>query len=332
MMHIGFWLTWVFGFTILQSLGQGYDSFFLWFRYYLITLPVFVVHTYIIAYWLIPITFYKKKYGLLVLGITVFLVVFSILELVVSNELVFKPYSPEKAFKPGFLNVKNIVISGIGNHYIILVFLAVKVGRTWYRAQNIKNEEQRLNEKTGFEIYQYQLQPRLMLHLMELLGYSIQKKPEIIPTLIITISDFLIHFLKENHTNWVPVTNETKLMNDFFDIHKMVLNNRLNGGINISGNLTSFVAPSLLFLPVLDFALISGRKCNDLFDCVVFLKEADRKLYFSLELWSEEEFNYCSNTDLEMLKRRLHYSFPGKYGVKEEIEKNFRMLQIEIFL
>lgn len=331
LIHIGFWLAWVVGFTMLQSLGQGYGSFFLWFRYYLITLPVFVIHTYIIAYWLIPLTFFKKKYGLLILGISVFLMVFSILELVISNELVFKPYSPEKAFNPGYLNVQNIVISGIGNHYIILVFLAVKVGQAWYRAQHIKNEEQRLNEETGFEIYQYQLQPRLMLHLMELLSDAIQKKPEIVSTLIIRISDFLNHFLKENHTNWVPVTAETKLMDDFFEIHKMVLSSRLNGGIKISGNLTPFVAPSFLFLPVLDFALNSGRKCNDLFDCVVFLKGAVRKLYFSLELWSGKEFNFCCDTDLEILKRRLQHSFPGNYGLKEENEKNFRMVQIEIF-
>src|SRR5690554_2764000 len=85
-LHTGFWLAWVVSFTVLQSLGQGIETFSIWLRYYVITLPVFIGHTYLIAYWLVLYTFYKNRYGLLIMGVLVLLPVFSIIELIISNE------------------------------------------------------------------------------------------------------------------------------------------------------------------------------------------------------------------------------------------------------
>ena len=61
-MHTIFWLTWVVSFTIIQSLGFGIDQYFIWFMYYVVTLPIFIIHTYLIAYWIVPNTFFKGKY------------------------------------------------------------------------------------------------------------------------------------------------------------------------------------------------------------------------------------------------------------------------------
>jgi two-component system LytT family sensor kinase len=122
LLHSVFWLAWIVSFTIIQSIGGGAHSYFVWSIYYIITLPIFVVHTYILAYWLLPETFFKGKLLLALAGSFGLLIIFSVIELIVSNELVFKVFDPSKTFAPGYLNAANIIISGIGNHYIILVF------------------------------------------------------------------------------------------------------------------------------------------------------------------------------------------------------------------
>ena len=331
LLHTGFWLAWVISFTLLQSLGLGRDMFYLWFRYYVITLPVFVIHTYLMAYWLIPLTFYKNRYGLFVLGIMVLLILFSIIELIVSNELVFKPFGQGFALGPDYLNLKNILISGMGNHYIILVFLAIKVGKAWHQAQNMKNAEQRLNEEAELEIYHYQHQPRLMLHLLDVLRDTISKSPQKAPELIIQISDFINQFLNENHSDWRPLLAETDLMERFLSINKLALSNQIKCEIKLKGNLKPFVIPPFLFLPVLEFAIKTGKMCNDLFECTVFITGENRKLYFTMELWSENRFELPGSHDSEMLRLRLEHYFPGKFRLTEENDENFRMLQLEIF-
>jgi sensor histidine kinase YesM len=304
--------------------------FFLWFRYYVITLPVFIIHTYLIAYWLIPVTFYKNRYGLLALGIIVLLNLFSVIELIISNELVFKPFSHGSGMGWDYLNLKNILISGIGDHYIILVFLAIKVGKAWHQAQNMKKAEQRLNEEAELEIYHYQHQPRLMLHLMDVLRDTISKSPEKAPELIIRISNFINQFLKENHSDWRPLLTETDLMERFLSINELALSNLKKGEIKLQGNLKPFVIPPFLFLPVLENAIKTGKMCNDSFECTVFVKGENRKLNFTVELWSENKLELPGNHDSEMLRLRLQHYFAGKFRLSEENDENFRMLQLEI--
>jgi len=331
LLHTGFWLAWVISFTVLQSFGQGRESFSMWLRYYVVTLPVFISHTYLIAYWLVPHTFYKKRYGLLITGVLVLLPVFSVFELLISNELFsgfFKSFSTNKTDN---LNLKNIIISGIGNHYILLVFFAIKAGKEWYHSQIRKEEEVQRNEKAELELYHYQLQPRLIMHLMEILQYTILHNPQKTPGLIIHISDFFNLFLKEIHADWRPLFAEITLMERFLNINKLARNNHMKGEIRLQGNLRPFVIPPFLFLPVLEKAVKSGNGCNDSVECIVIVKGENRKLYFAVELRSEKRLEPAGNYDAEMLRMRVQHYFPGKYKLAEENGENFRKLQAEIF-
>ena len=161
-LHVLFWLSWIISFTLIQSIGAGVHQYFVWLMYYIITLPIFILHTYLIAYWLLPVTFFKGRFGLFALGFFLFLALFSAIELVVSNELVFKPFDINKSFSPGYLNLQNILISGVGNLYIVLVFLAIKAGRSWYLAKTRKEQLLKSKTDTELEIYQYQLQPKMV--------------------------------------------------------------------------------------------------------------------------------------------------------------------------
>ena len=63
-----------------------------WFSYYLITLPIFVAHTYLVAYVLVP-NFLNKR--LVPIFIILFLLLFyglSVLELILSNEFIYRWY------------------------------------------------------------------------------------------------------------------------------------------------------------------------------------------------------------------------------------------------
>ena len=121
--HIVFWLCWIFGFTFIKSFGQSYEVYFGWFSYYIVTLPIFVSHTYLVAYVLIP-RFFSRK--LMPIFITLFLGLFygfSVLELLLSNEFIFRWYSTGSEISEDYLNPGNVIVSGLGNLYIVLVFL-----------------------------------------------------------------------------------------------------------------------------------------------------------------------------------------------------------------
>ena len=330
-LHLIFWVSWIGSFTVIQALGQGMHQYFVWFMYYLITLPVFVVHTYILAYWVLPQTFFKEKYGISILAIVVLLLVFSILELMVSNELVFKVFDPQKAFNPGYLNFKNILISGVGNHFIILVFLAIKVGRSWYQAKNRKDELLRSNMETELEIFRYQLQPKLVLTLMEELEIISNEDEKKASEMIIKISGFINHYLYESREELIPLHLEIKLLNEFLEIHKAAKSNHLMSNFIQSGNLKSFVLPPLLLLPFINNAFFVMYNCNETFESNVIIKAEKKYLLFSFTFWSEKEFRLTNDENTQITKKRLNNAFPGKHRLIENIDENFLEISIEIY-
>ena len=330
--HGLFWLTWVVSFTLVQSLGNGYKEYFVWLMYYLITLPVFMVHTYLIAYWLVPVFFFRQRYFLLVLGFLVFLIGFSVIELVVSNEVVFAAFDRSKMFAPGYLNLKNILISGLGNHYIIFVFLAIKTGSSWYNAENHKEELLLSKTKTDLEIFQYQLQPQVILSLMENMEDVINKQPDKAPEMIIRISGFLNRFLFDGKEEMIPLQLDAELLEEYINIHRLFFNHHLKINFITSGNLKPFVVPPLLLLPFLNDAIKMVYKCNNSFEISVLIKTDRKYLLYSFTLWSEDSFRISDNNTIEITKQRLQYRFRGKHRLIENIDDNFKEVSLEIYL
>ena len=330
-LHTIFWLAWIISFTAIQSVGSDTNMWFMWFVYYVITLPIFIAHTYLVAYWLLPKFFFKGQYMYFIAGFLLFLVLFSVIELIVSNEIVFKHFDPNKAFSPGYLNLPNILISGVGNLYIVLVFLAIKVGRSWYSTQNLQEELMLTKLETDLEIYQNQLQPKLIYSLMDELEIITEQKPEKAPEMIVKISSFLNHFLFEGKEELLSLSLESKLIEEYLEIHKHALENRLVSNFIVNGLLKSFVVPPLLLLPFINSAIKLVYECNNSFESTVIIKAEKKYLLFSFTFWSETEFRLSDNENIEITKKRLNYSYPGKHRLIENIDENFREVSLEIF-
>jgi two-component system LytT family sensor kinase len=331
LLHSVFWLAWIVSFTIIQSIGGGAHSYFVWSIYYIITLPIFVVHTYILAYWLLPETFFKGKLLLALAGSFGLLIIFSVIELIVSNELVFKVFDPSKTFAPGYLNAANIIISGIGNHYIILVFLAIKVGMSWFSSKNQTAGLLQIKMETELEIYRYQLQPKLILTLVEELEMITEKQPDRLPDMIIKTSNFLNHFLFDVKDELIPLNLEVKLVDEFLEIHKYALGTRLNSSFIVNGNLQAHVCPPLLLLPFINSAIKLVYNCNNSFESTVIIKAEKKYLLLTFTFWSEDDFRLIHKEETEITKQRLMFSFPSKHRIIENVDANFAELSLEIF-
>ena len=331
-LHALFWLTWVFAFIIVQSVGGEKGGYFTWLMYYLITLPLFIAHTYLIAYWAVPKYFFTGRYFSFVLIGLALLVGFSVLELIISNEFIFRIFNPSKAIEHGYLNPKNILISGIGNHYVIFVFLAIKAGKSWYNSEQRRQELLLSSVETELEIYQYQLQPKLVLSLVEQMEKYAIHHPEKAPQLIIKISGFLNRFLFEGKEDMIPLQLDVNLLEEYLDIHRFALDERIKLNFVASGNLKPFMVPPLLLLPFLFESLKIVYACNNTFEISVFIKVERKYLLFSFTLWSEENFPLNDNDNVEITRQRLDYRFRGKHRLIENIDDNFREISLEIFL
>ena len=290
-----------------------------------------MIHTYLIAYWLLPKTFFKGKFLFSILGLLVLLVVFSVTELVVSNEFIFRIFDKSKMFDPGYLNPANIIISGIGNHFIILVFLAIKVGQSWYYSKNETADLMQVKMETELEIYKFQLQPKLILAMIEEMETITRNEKDKLPQMIIKMSGFLNYFLFEVKDELIPLSLEVRIIEEFLDFHIHALDKRFSSSYIVNGNLQAHVCPPLLILPFINSAIKIAYNCNNSFESTVIIKAEKKYMLFSFTFWSESDFTLVNNEDMTTIKKRLQFSFPSKYRIIENTDANFVELSLEIF-
>lgn len=189
--HIIFWACWVIGFTFIKSFGESGAVYISWFFYYLLTLPIFIAHTYLVAYLLIPV-FLTKRY--LPLFIVLFLLLFygfSVLELVWSNECIFKWFPAGPGSEDRYLSPGNVIRSGVGNLYIVLVFLAARTIRNWYMADNRKKELLREELQLQVDNAMSRVQPLMLLDAIDHIDRMVSRSSPDVTRAIALISELL---------------------------------------------------------------------------------------------------------------------------------------------
>jgi len=235
--HVVFWSIWIVGFTIIQSIGHGIQDYGAWAFYYLITLPLFMAHAYTIVYWLVPNYFFKHRYLIFSIGIIVLLYLASVAELILSNELIWKLVKPENIQPGNYLNWQNALINGIGNEYIVIVFLSVKVVRFWTSKMLEKADLNNQKLLVEIELIHYHSYPRFILNVMDHLEkLAVMNSPQT-ADMIIRLSNLMSNMTTIQKTEKILLQKEIELIRSYIDIQKKILPQNVDVSILVSGEL-----------------------------------------------------------------------------------------------
>ena len=331
--HILFWSIWISSFTVLQSFGFGISYYFAWLFYYLVTLPLFIAHTYVIAYWLVPKYFYKHRYLLFSFWIFAFLNLASVGELLISNELVWKLVKPENLQQGNYLNLSNILINGLGNEYIIIVFLSVKVVRFWNSKMGEKTEL--LNQKlsTEIELLQFQSYPRFVLNVMERLEKLATDNSPLTSDMIIRLSGLMNNMATRPNPKKISVQKEIELIRSYIDIQQMSYQNSLDVSFRVDGKFSEFQIPPFLFFQLVDEGFVVLDDQPEKNDFAVLITAEAKSIVFSMTLWSENSLQKQFNPIvMKNCCKYLEYFYPEYHKVMSNFEINFVEVIIEIYL
>lgn len=250
--HLLFWMCWIIGFTFIKSFGQSPHTYVGWFAYYIITLPIFVTHTYLVAYFMVPYLLNKRLYPFFVILFFVFLYGFSMLDLFVSyrliypwtsigNEQVAEPFAPA-----------HVIRSGLGNLYIVLVFLAVRTIRNWYmadmRQKELHQKELQLQMKDAFS----KVQPGMLLyavdHLEAMISRSSPKVTEAIARTSELLSDVMIYHEQPNKIfSW-----EISLVNKLSSLVSLFRDESLDIEMITAGDPEQVKLPPMILFTMMD--------------------------------------------------------------------------------
>jgi len=162
-----------------------------WFSYYLITLPIFVAHTYLVAYVLVPYFLNKRLFPIFISLFLLLFYGFSVAELLLSNEFIFQWYQTGTEIRADYLNPANIIMSGLGNLYIVLVFLAARTIREWYDADTRSKKLQHFELQQQMEDAITRVQPHMLLYAIDQIDRMVAESSADITRAIALTSELL---------------------------------------------------------------------------------------------------------------------------------------------
>lgn len=250
--HLVFWFTWVVGFTFIKSFGESMEVYLGWFSYYLITLPIFVSHTYLVAYLLVPYFLNKR---LLPIFITLFLLLFygfSVLELILSNEFIYRWYQTGTELTDDYLAPANVIMSGLGNLYIVLVFLAARTIREWYYADTRSKELQHIELQQQMENAITRVQPPMLLYAIDHIDRMVaESSPDVTKAIALTselLNDVMIYHEEEHKL----FSGEIELVRKLVVLISLIRESKPDVEFFVSGDPGQIQMPPMILFTIVD--------------------------------------------------------------------------------
>lgn len=250
--HLLFWICWVAGFTLIKSFGQPANIYISWFAYYILTLPVFVLHTYLVAYGLVP-HFFSRKYMLVFMVLFVGLFYgFSVLELLLSNEIIFRWFPNGTQVSEQYLSPGIVIRSGLGNLYIVLVFLASRTVRDWYLAENRQKELQQAELQIQMEDAMARVQPLMLLYAIDHIDRMVDRSaPEVTEAIAMT-SELLNEVMIYHGEEQKLFSKEIELVKKLVSLTGLFRGHKPDVEFFISGDPGQIVLPSMIVFSLVD--------------------------------------------------------------------------------
>ena len=315
--HAIFWLAWIVVFTFVKSFGESLNGYLGWLTYYIITLPLFIAHTYLVVYWAAPKLLRGFRILIFVLVFIALLMLFSFLDLLISDRIL-NPIFPE-LFKSSdlYFSPGNIIINGIGNLYIILVFAAIKMIRIWYLAdmqnrniiaKNLMN--QRSDANAG-------IQPGMLMHSMKEIEILSRNESEKVAEAIALLSELLNNVMLAQKIIYVRLDEEIRNVKKLFRLYSLLMDTD-PFRLNIEGDAFSQrqIAAFMLFSPIDIMIRRMGRFPGDQLSIVM---ENDHSASFS---WIAQP-NHESGMEISGLQAGLDQLYPERFVI-EKLKDNDR--------
>jgi len=312
------------GFTFIKSFGAGMEVYFAWFVYYIITLPLFIAHTYLIVYWIGQEYTKGLKIGLFIMLFIVFLYCFSVLELLISHEFLSKWFPVVFETARQYMTLGNIIINGIGNLYIILVFIAVKMIRRWYlSSEEKKNLNQRLLEVKVAE-ENSKIQPGLLMYTAKRMEEMAIKGSDDISSAIATLSEILNGAMLTKDKSMHRIDEELKLLKKLLKLHA-IMNESEAPQIHVNGaDLDNSMVPVLVIFSMMEVSLRTLRKIKR-----IFIDLTSPVSTFKVNITWELEEEGSVLPDLLFLHEHMNQFFPDRFILFEQIQNQQYTLGME---
>lgn len=331
LLHFIYWIVVVIFLSLFfgHFTRDSYNTFF----YVCLQLPIVILTTYAINYWLVPRFLFQKKYFLFFYLLTAAIVISLWLNTLISILTFITIWEfdmgsmPQTTFDIFFISsaMYLVVLVGVAIHFVKETF-------------NQLEEQHKLSEKqistelqlkeARLKVLQNQLHPHTLFNSLNLIyGHSL-KKSDLTPKLVINLSNMLDYMLYRCDDERILLEQEIHFLNDYTEMEKNKFKD-LKLDISWPDKQHEFLIAPLILLPF----------CENCFKHVKHTVDQQPEIKINGNIEGQtlifSTFNTCSKTGrnsevkgigINNVKERLSILYEDKYDLKiEALENSYTM-------
>lgn len=310
-----------------EILNSGSFSVFL--------LPVTIVTTYTIIYYLIPDFLLQKRYWLFTLY-SIYTLILSAFALVISifYGMVF------------LLNMNYTGMPPLGRSLLsmmLLVYLVVllvssftllkqnyaSIAKNRILENKILEAQLKLKEQE-LHYLKLQVHPHFLFNTLNTLYGHALKKSEETPDMILKLSNLLDYLLYQADKPLVSLSSEIEHIKDYLALEKIRFRNNLSVNLDLPGNMTDISIAPLLFIPLVENSFKHGQLINGKMSIFINLKVDADSLWFTIKnsVKSTDDQIIQNGIGLSNLKKRLELLYPEHHTFSIHRNSNFFEVQL----
>jgi len=243
--HSVFWISQLVFYAVVY--GSYADNYGQTFYEEAIYLPVKIVFTYFVMYYLLPFLLAGKNMEFFALFVGGSLVA-GVAQRYIAFNFDYPVYYPE-ALRDSFFWFPKIskMIASIYPYTFFAV--AIKLLKYWYA--NKQAQQILLQEKLQAELkfLKTQIHPHFLFNTLNNLYALTLKKSDLAPAMVLKLSELINYMLYECREDEVLLEKEIKFIHNYIDIERLRYGDKLDIDINVKGNANGRKIAPLLLLP-----------------------------------------------------------------------------------
>lgn len=225
--HLVFWTVFVLIGSFLFSYRQNFPySFYL--INFLVHLPVIVLYTYGVVYWLVPVFLLNRKYIWFFLSLATATVFAAFLRILTAKYIYYALFIPKVLHPVEWLNTDVFLLNLIWILGPAVLFAMFKYYKNWMKTQKLANEAERKQLSSELQVLKAQLNPHFLFNTFNNLYVLALQKSDKTPVVISRMSDLFHYVLYECNANEVSVSKEIKLIEDYIQLEELRYSERLS--------------------------------------------------------------------------------------------------------
>jgi sensor histidine kinase YesM len=254
MWHILFWIGYWLSFGLFYGSATG--AYRETFTELLISLPVKMLFTYSILYYLMPKYLLTRKNEMFIGMLILTCVFFGLLQRAIYSVQIVQNLCLDNsslAFTP-----ITVVKSLISMYIVAALAVMVKLIKHIYKNEKAQQELAQRTLEAELNFLKSQIHPHFLFNtLNNLYALTLKSSPKA-PEVVLKLSDLLDYMLYECNANNIPVEKEIDLIDNYLSLEKLRYGNRLDVSFNYSvKDMTQEISP-MLILPFVENSFKHG--------------------------------------------------------------------------